>query len=249
VRVPRCPDCNHFSEALATRLGRSGFPRWINAGAKVMHAVGLGGMGAGGQQQAAVDLEGRPLRDSDRQALVMEVAQDVCVDALLDHARVAVLGAHPSHQQLLSIIPVDPSTGARVRLKPAACVRSDADDQLLLYLPFARPVRLVSLLLRLSTSDLDANPRTLRLFVNRPHMDFADAEATAPAIVLEVPRGPPGGRALTKAERADGLYEHVASVDGGRSKFAACTFLTVFVAAGHGAAHTHLRGLTLVGRE
>jgi hypothetical protein len=205
------------------------------------NAIGMGG--AAGSQQA-VDLEGRPLKESDRQALVMEVTQDVCLDSVLDYKGVSQLGAKPSHN-LMSIIPVDVKDGKRIALKVDHSISSDADEQLLLFLPFLRPVKLLSFLLRLSVKDPACNPKTLKMFANRPNMDFGDADSTTPATTVEVPLSP--GRPFTKEETKEGLWEFVATVD--RVKFAQTSFLTIFIESNHGAKATRLFGLTLVGRE
>ena len=55
---------------------------------------------------------------------------------------------------------------------------SDADEQLLLVVPFTRKARLVGILFR-GPGDGSA-PRTVRLFANAPSMDFDDAEDALP---------------------------------------------------------------------
>ncbi|KAK0705233.1 PITH domain-containing protein [Lasiosphaeris hirsuta] len=51
---------------------------------------------------------------------------------------------------------------------------SDADEQLLIDIPFTGQVKLQSILLR--TSDSDSAPRTLKVFINREGIDFSTAE-------------------------------------------------------------------------
>ena len=58
-------------------------------------------------------------------------------------------------------------TGASVAL------RSDADEQLLLYVPFPSAVKLHSLAF---TAPPSHAPRTLKVFINKPHMTFDDVE-------------------------------------------------------------------------
>ncbi|OBR03526.1 60s ribosomal protein l3 [Colletotrichum higginsianum IMI 349063] len=60
------------------------------------------------------------------------------------------------------------------RLDPEPEVVSDADEQLLVNVPFTGQVKLHALLLR--TSDSPSAPRTLKLFANRDDLDFASAE-------------------------------------------------------------------------
>ncbi|KAL8281771.1 hypothetical protein RB597_009473 [Gaeumannomyces tritici] len=74
------------------------------------------------------------------------------------------------------------------RLDPTPELASDADEQLLMHVPFTGQVKLHSVLLR--TSDSAAAPRTLRLFVNPPEtFDFSSAEEDRePAQELELSR-------------------------------------------------------------
>ncbi|KAI9739449.1 MAG: hypothetical protein M1818_005137 [Claussenomyces sp. TS43310] len=59
------------------------------------------------------------------------------------------------------------------RLEPLPELASDADEQLLMHIPFTGQIKLHSLLLRTSLSP--AAPQTLKLFVNRDDIDFATA--------------------------------------------------------------------------
>lgn len=60
------------------------------------------------------------------------------------------------------------------RLNPEPEIESDADEQLLLNVPFTGQVKLHSILLR--TSDSDSAPRTLKVIINRDDVDFGVAE-------------------------------------------------------------------------
>ncbi len=213
-------------------------PGWVNRGAKIAGALGMGGSGAG---QQAVDLEGRPLRPEDAAALVMTTAEDVCIDALLDRG-VAVLGAKPS-QSLISIIPVD-AKGARLKLKPDAVLQSDSDEQLLLFLPFVHALSLRSLLLRLSSKDPSSNPRRLLLFADRRNLDFSDVDSVTPTQIWDLPAF---DRTPTTQEKKDGLYEAVFEFQA--AKWRSVALLTIFVESNHGAAATKIHGLTIVGRD
>ncbi|TLD34184.1 hypothetical protein PspLS_01506 [Pyricularia sp. CBS 133598] len=73
------------------------------------------------------------------------------------------------------------------RLTPTPELASDADEQLLMHVPFTGQVKLHSILVR--TSDSDSAPRTLRVFVNRPEsFDFSAAEAETPLQEMELSR-------------------------------------------------------------
>lgn len=85
----------------------------------------------------------------------------------------------------------EPRSGAAIlqktwaqRLEPEPQLQSDADEQLLMFVPFTGQVRLHSILLRTSTTD--SAPRTLKLFLNRDDLDFSTASDLAPAQTLEL---------------------------------------------------------------
>ncbi|ORY64395.1 PITH domain-containing protein [Pseudomassariella vexata] len=61
---------------------------------------------------------------------------------------------------------------------------SDADEQILMNVPFTGQVKLHSILLR--TSPSDSAPRTLKVFINRDDMDFSTAEELAPTQEFEL---------------------------------------------------------------
>ena len=70
----------------------------------------------------------------------------------------------------------------RLDLEPE--VASDADEQLIVQVPFTGQVKLHSILLR--TSPSDSAPRTLKLFINRDDVDFDAAADLPPTQVLEL---------------------------------------------------------------
>lgn len=72
------------------------------------------------------------------------------------------------------------------RLEPEPELKSDADEQLLMHIPFTAQIRLHSILLRTSTTD--AAPMTLKLYVNREGLDFATASDLQPTQTLELPQ-------------------------------------------------------------
>ena len=82
-------------------------------------------------------------------------------------------------------IPQGPRDDARL------FAESDTDDQLLLNIPFTQAVRLTGVALSgpapdATGYDADAAPRSVRLFVNRPSLGFAEAEADPAAQEVEV---------------------------------------------------------------
>ncbi|MCJ1283935.1 hypothetical protein MMC26_003266 [Xylographa opegraphella] len=68
------------------------------------------------------------------------------------------------------------------RMNPEPLLTSDADEQLLMTVPFAGTVKLHSVLVRSSTSD--SAPKTLKLFLNRDDLDFDAAGVLPPTQVL-----------------------------------------------------------------
>lgn len=216
-------------------------PSWVNRAARMAGALGMGG--GGGAQ--AVDLDGRPLRAEDTAALVLDpTCEDVCLDAVLAVGKLAVLGAKPSHT-LASIVPID-AKGKRVQLASSAVLSSDADEQLLLLLPFTRPVRVRSVLLRLSIKHTTANPAVIKLYADQPNLSFSDIEEVTPAFVWQLPQQP--DRAWSKVEQKQGVYEAVLQLQGARFN-ATLACLTLFIESNHGATNTHLHGITIVGRD
>ncbi|TEA16608.1 PITH domain-containing protein [Colletotrichum sidae] len=63
---------------------------------------------------------------------------------------------------------------------------SDADEQLIINVPFTGQVKLHAILLR--TSDSPSAPRTLKVFVNREDLDFSAAEDAAATQEFELSR-------------------------------------------------------------
>ncbi|XDG03247.1 hypothetical protein ABKA04_002862 [Annulohypoxylon sp. FPYF3050] len=70
------------------------------------------------------------------------------------------------------------------RLEAEPELESDADEQLLMTVPFTGQVKLHSILLR--TSPSDSAPRTLKLFINRDSLDFETAEELQPTQIIDL---------------------------------------------------------------
>ncbi|KAL8706395.1 MAG: hypothetical protein Q9201_000541 [Fulgogasparrea decipioides] len=85
----------------------------------------------------------------------------------------------------------EPDQGAKIvektwpmRLDPEPMLESDADEQLLMFVPFTGVVKLHAILLR--SSEDSAAPKTLKLFSNRDDLDFAAASDLQPMQTLEL---------------------------------------------------------------
>ncbi|KAI0843475.1 translation protein [Hypoxylon sp. FL0890] len=70
----------------------------------------------------------------------------------------------------------------RLQLEPE--LESDADEQILMTVPFTGQIKLHSILLRSSPSA--SAPKTLKVFINRDNMDFETAEELAPTQTFEL---------------------------------------------------------------
>jgi hypothetical protein len=72
---------------------------------------------------------------------------------------------------------------------------SDTDEQLLLHIPFTQKVKLTGIAFAAPPSSAATKgPKSVKLFVNRPHVGFSDAESTPAAAELS----------LTAADLEDG---------------------------------------------
>ncbi|EXJ77507.1 hypothetical protein A1O3_09733 [Capronia epimyces CBS 606.96] len=87
----------------------------------------------------------------------------------------------------------EPNSGAAIvqktwdqRLNEQPLLESDADEQLLMHVPFAGSCKLYSILIR--TSDSDSAPSTLKLFRNRDDVDFGIATDLQPTQTLNLPK-------------------------------------------------------------
>lgn len=65
-------------------------------------------------------------------------------------------------------------------------LRSDADEQLLMLIPFTEKVKIKSLAFRSHPRDGESSPAIVKLFVNQPNLDFSDCEDATPSQVLKL---------------------------------------------------------------
>ncbi|RAH82069.1 DUF1000 domain protein [Aspergillus japonicus CBS 114.51] len=86
-----------------------------------------------------------------------------------------------------------PKSGAAIvkktwaeRLDDEPELESDADEQLLMYIPFTGQVKVHSLLIY--TAPTPSAPKTLKLFKNRDDIDFATASELSPTQTIEIPQ-------------------------------------------------------------
>ncbi|RKP12344.1 galactose-binding domain-like protein [Piptocephalis cylindrospora] len=87
----------------------------------------------------------------------------------------------------------DPTSGIKLikpwhrRLDTTDIVESDADDQLIIHVPFTGNVRLNSILLR--TFPDDSAPKSLKVYTNREDVDFETVEASTATQEWELAQG------------------------------------------------------------
>ncbi|KAG8977893.1 hypothetical protein FRC05_000421 [Tulasnella sp. 425] len=103
---------------------------------------------------------------------------DVSLLEYLDLTQVNCLNENPEHT-LKSIIE------SRLRNSGPAYLESDADEQLLLTIPFNQVVRIRSIVIH--TKDAQQGPKDIKLDINKPALGFDDIEdAKEPAVVQEI---------------------------------------------------------------
>lgn len=115
------------------------------------------------------------------------------------------------------------------RLQVDPHLESDADEQLLIHVPFTAVLRLHSLLIR-STSD-DFAPKTIKLFKNRSDIDFGIASQLSAVEKVTHPHGvgasaeEPGQPSSGNNLDEEGIAEYALN----RAHFSNTTSLTIFV--------------------
>ncbi|KAM5465180.1 hypothetical protein MferCBS49748_005120 [Microsporum ferrugineum] len=94
----------------------------------------------------------------------------------------------------------EPQAGAAIvkktwdqRLQDEPQLESDADEQLLMHVPFAGQVKLHSVLIYAAPSP--SAPNTVKLFRNRTDLDFSTASDLAPTQTISVPQSLTGSQA------------------------------------------------------
>jgi hypothetical protein len=115
------------------------------------------------------------------------------------------------------------------RLDEAVSLESDADDQLILRVPFTGSVKLRALLLK--TGPTDQTPTKVVLFANEESLDFEDAADKTPTQEFDVAQGREVGEYAVKA-----------------AKFSNLASITLFFPASQGADTTKLYYVGFLGQ-
>lgn len=138
----------------------------------------------------------------------------------IDRANVVALNA--TREGSVVVKPWDQRDNEEVFLE------SDADDQLIIRIPFTGSVRLRSLLLK--TGPGDQTPTKVALFSNQPSMDFNDVSDKAPVQEFDIPQD-----------------RNVAEYAVKTAKFNKVSSLTLFFPASQGADTTKIYYVGLLG--
>ncbi|KAJ2902474.1 PITH domain-containing protein [Zalerion maritima] len=100
---------------------------------------------------------------------------------------------HINFDEVEALNEAEPGSGKAVlkktweeRLQVEPELVSDADEQLLVKVPFTGQVKLHSILIR--TADSDTAPKTLKVLINRESIDFSAAEEAKPTQTFELSR-------------------------------------------------------------
>ncbi|KAJ3270486.1 hypothetical protein HDV01_007793 [Terramyces sp. JEL0728] len=117
------------------------------------------------------------------------------------------------------------------RFDTSKVVRSDADEQLIMYIPFTSSIKLKSIAI-LGLND-DSGPSKIKVYINRHDVDFDNVEGIEPAQVFECVQNCPQGT----------VAQYLTKV----TKFTNVRDLTLFVPSNFGADQTVISYIGLKG--
>ena len=117
---------------------------------------------------------------------------------------------------------------------PHAPLRSDCDAQLLISIPLREPIKMSGISFRAPAPSGEVyGPKTVKLFVNQPHLDFAEAESSKPAAEIT----------LKAQDIKNGTVQELKMV-----KFQSVSTVTVFICDNQGGSDkTCLSRISLLG--
>jgi len=142
------------------------------------------------------------------------------------------------------------------RLDPEPVMVSDADEQLLIFLPFYSAVKITSI--SVIGSGGEQNPKTMKVFLNSETMDFPTAEATEPVQTWELVSDNSKGEVeyptkITKFQNVrtvgwDGTISRLMQMDRlSRNLFDIGAQMWIFISDNFGAEETSLQYIGLKG--
>ncbi|KAK9481092.1 galactose-binding domain-like protein [Lipomyces japonicus] len=146
------------------------------------------------------------------------------------------LYAHILHDQIWTLNESVPNSGRDVvkpwddRFDTTKILESDADEQLIMYIPFTGVVKLFSISIR-SSLDSDDAPQTIKLFKNRTDVDFSIASELKPDATI------------THSSSSGDIIEYPLK----RAIFSSMKSLTIFVEDNYGDDVTRIEYIGLKG--
>ncbi|GAB5359083.1 hypothetical protein AAMO2058_000513900 [Amorphochlora amoebiformis] len=208
-------NCNHFTDALSKALGCRSVPGWLNRAARVGNAVRSVVGGSKNDPKNNGNDKNSALADDGKLAEIKEAS----IMADIDIGKTGCLNAHTAH-----------SLKALLDVKQPGFLQSDSDPQLLIVLPFKSAVKARGLVI--TGGEGESCPKTVKVFVNMPNLDFEEAEDTPPVAQFEI----------SKAEKTQSFRLPAA-------KFNMVRWITIFVEDNHGADFTIIKFIDFTGRK
>ncbi|PUU79743.1 galactose-binding domain-like protein [Tuber borchii] len=124
---------------------------------------------------------------------------------------------HIDFDKITTLNEATPGSGRNVvrkswedRLASTPIVESDADEELLMFIPFTGLVKLHSILIGADPGV--SAPKTLKLFSNRDDMDFSSASDTQAVQTLDLPVPPPGNDRVMEIPVKRALFNNTRSL-------------------------------------
>lgn len=180
-------NCNHFSEALCTRLGVK-FPSYVNRAAKMGNpfksVVGTGGNAANNNTVYVGEDDIRPVTEHDRRALIHEQVEnfELISAGFIEMSKIACLNEHKTNNSQAIF-------NAKNRIQQKYYLESDCDEQLMLFLSFVKPVKIVGFQVQLSLKHKENLPKIIHFYSNCDNINFDDVnnEVVKPTQIFELP--------------------------------------------------------------
>mmetsp|Transcript_6972 Transcript_6972/g.10989 ORF Transcript_6972/g.10989 Transcript_6972/m.10989 type:complete len:263 (-) Transcript_6972:205-993(-) len=216
-------NCNHFSDAFAKSMGCTvKVPAWLNRAARVGNAIrsviGKGGGGAKDNKKNSANAAASTGVDDGKYSVITEGS----ILDLVDCSRAGCMNESASHP-LSSILGNKPT-----QTPSSSFLESDADEQLLIVLPFKQTVKPRAVVLHAKIQE--SAPKTVKVFINMPNLEFQDAEDADPTVEFTME----GETATFKLPAA---------------KCNCVSSMTIFVEDNHGADATVLHHLDIIGKK
>ena len=121
-------------------------------------------------------------------------------------------------------------------------VKSESDEQLMLFVPFSRQVRLEAVSFALPFGD--SCPQSIKLFADKSDIDFGDAESLTPTHAISIKR-----KRTIKGDGDGDAKFWSKSFPLKVAKFRNVSYLTVFVESNFGAEESELFKIELWGQN